>query len=118
MAATATQAPSGPDPAAVGVQWDLSDLFAGPDDPRLWQALDTAQADATAFAARYRGTINVPDGPPPDLLLAALQTFEDLHERSGRIGSYVHLLFDSDTRNEAARDLQQKVQQRLTEQRN
>jgi oligoendopeptidase F len=104
--------------AAEGVRWDLSDLFAGADDPRLWETLDAVQADAEAFAARYRGTVAIPGGPDATHLLAGLQAYEDLYERSGRVGAYAHLLYDTDTRDVAARDLQQKVEVRLTELRN
>ena len=114
-----SETPETPEAAqATGVTWDLSDLFAGADDPKITQTLDRARADAEAFAQRYRGKIDVPGGPEAALLLAGLQEYEDLHERTGRVGGYAHLLFDGDTRDEAARDLVQKVEQRLTEVRN
>jgi oligoendopeptidase F len=100
---------------AAGVRWDLSDLFAGADDPKITETLDRAKADAEAFAGRYRGTIDVDGGPSAALLLQALREIEDIHERAGRVASYAHLLYDTDTRDETARDLQQKVEQRLTE---
>jgi oligoendopeptidase F len=112
-ASTATQ-----QVAATGVTWDLSDLFAGADDSKIAQTLDQVKADAEAFAARYRSTINVPGGPAPDLLLDALRAYEDLHERTGRVSAYAHLLYDTDTRDETARDLLQKVEQRTTALRN
>ena len=104
--------------AATGITWDLSDLFAGADDPKLIATLDAAKRDSEAFAERYRGKINVPGGPSPDLLLKALQDYEDLHERTGRASAYAHLLYDTDTRDATARDLVQKVEQRTTELRN
>ena len=103
---------------ASGVTWDLSDLFAGADDPRLWQTLDEVKADGEAFAAHYRGLIAVPGGPDAATLLAGVQVYEALYERAGRVETYAHLLYDSDTRDVAARDLSQKVEQRLTELRN
>jgi oligoendopeptidase F len=103
---------------ALGVTWDLSDLFAGADDPKITETLDQAKADAEAFARDYRGKVNVPGGPAPDVLLAGLRTYEDLHERIGRVAAYSHLLYDTDTRDETARDLLQKVEQRTTELRN
>jgi oligoendopeptidase F len=117
MAQSPEAPPSNP-AAATGVRWDLSDLFAGADDPRLWEYLDAIIADAEAFAARYRGVIAVPGGPDATLLLAGLQAYEGLYERSGRVGGYAHLLYDSDTRDVTARNLQQKVEQRLTALRN
>ncbi len=91
--------------------WDLSDLFAGPDDPRLAEELDGATTDAEAFAARYRGTIDVPGGPPPAHLLDALRALEDIHDRVDRVGGYSHLLFTADTTRPAHRDLEQRVRQ-------
>ena len=43
------------------VAWDLSGLFAGPDDPKIDAALQTAKERAEAFAAAYQGKINSPD---------------------------------------------------------
>ena len=115
---TMTETASANPAQASGVTWDLSDLFAGADDPRLWQALDEVKADGEAFAAHYRGLIAVPGGPDAATLLAGVQAYEALYERAGRVETYAHLLYDSDTRDVAARDLSQKVEQRLTELRN
>jgi oligoendopeptidase F len=37
--------------------WDLSDLYGGPDDPKLAADLDRAEADARAFEARLAGSL-------------------------------------------------------------
>ncbi|MBX6770773.1 MAG: M3 family oligoendopeptidase [Chloroflexi bacterium] len=103
--------PGTPAPAAT---WDLSDLFAGPDDPRIDQELANAARDAEEFARTYRGTIDVPGGPSVQHLLAALQAFEAVIERLERVEAYSHLLFSADTTNPIHRDLQQKVRQRAT----
>ena len=47
---------SGAGPAA-GVRWDLSDLYAGPDDARIDADLDRALGDARAFEARHRAKV-------------------------------------------------------------
>ena len=39
------------------MEWDLSDLYEGPDDPCLESDLDEAAAAATAFRDRYRGNL-------------------------------------------------------------
>ncbi|MBI3974137.1 MAG: M3 family oligoendopeptidase [Chloroflexi bacterium] len=103
---------------ATGVTWDLSDLFAGVDDPKIQETLNRCQADAEAFAQRYRGKIAVPGGPEPAVLLAGVRELEDMYERIGRVASYAHLVYDSDTRDVAARNLQQKVEQQYTAFRN
>ena len=43
------------------VAWDLSDLFAGPDDPAIDAALQIAKEWADDFAAAYQGRINSQD---------------------------------------------------------
>jgi oligoendopeptidase F len=101
--------------SAVGVAWDLSDLFAGPDDPRIRQALDAAQAEAERLADAYRGKVNVPGGPDPALLLTAIQRFEAWSDAVNRIAAYAGLLYAADTTPQANRDLEQYVEQRLTE---
>src|SRR5512138_1432843 len=104
--------------SAVGVVWDLGDLFASPDDPRIDEVLRQCKADAEAFAATYRGTIAVPGGPAPEHLLAALRRLEDIFERVGRADAYAGLLYAADTANPVHRDLEQRVEQRTTELRN
>ena len=65
------------------MRWDLSDLFAGADDPKITETLDRAKIDAEAFAGRYRGKIDVDGGPSAALLLQAVQEIEGIHERAG-----------------------------------
>ncbi|NBT96177.1 MAG: hypothetical protein EBT47_14535, partial [Chloroflexi bacterium] len=77
--------------SANGVRWDLSDLFAGPDDPKIQASLTALDGDAEAFAVRYRGTISVPGGPSPHHLLEGIVALEDLYERQWRVSGYAHL---------------------------
>src|SRR5712692_2081359 len=95
--------------SAPATTWDLSDLFDGPDDPRIDAALKQGIAEAEAFATRYRGTIEVPGGPAPVHLLEALQTVEGLLDRVDRVAGYSHLLYTADTSQPAYRDLEQRV---------
>jgi len=93
----------------VAMTWDLSDLFSSPDDPRIDEVLDQATKTSEAFAARYRGTIDVAGGPNPEHLLGALQELEELIDQIDRVGGYSHLLFSADTSKSTSRDLEQKV---------
>lgn len=99
---------------ASGVTWDLGDLYASPADPRVNADLDAIDAASRAFAERYRGTINVPGGPAPDWLRDGVAALEALTERQWRLGGYAHLRYDQDTRDEEARGLSQRVEERLT----
>ncbi|MCY4107740.1 MAG: M3 family metallopeptidase, partial [Chloroflexi bacterium] len=48
---------SSPASSADGVAWDLSDLYLGTDDPKIDSDLDSAEARAREFVARYRGKL-------------------------------------------------------------
>ncbi|MGH2457885.1 MAG: M3 family oligoendopeptidase [Chloroflexota bacterium] len=103
-----------PETSPSAMTWDLSELFAGPDDPRIASELERSTRDSEAFAATYRGTIDVPGGPSVAHLAEALKEFEAILERVDRVASYGHLVFTADTSKPAHRDLQQKVRNQTT----
>jgi oligoendopeptidase F len=86
-----------PTSSADRVTWDLRDLYAGPDDPRLTQDLDTALRRARQFETTYRGKIATEAGPSPDLLLAALRELEGLAEQMDKPSVYAGLLHAAKT---------------------
>jgi oligoendopeptidase F len=86
-----------PTSSADGVAWDLGDLYQGPEDPRIEADLGTALRRAEAFAAAYRGKIDTPGGPAPDLLLAALEELEGLFEQMDKPAVYAQLLHAAKT---------------------
>lgn len=92
MTAEATPASS-----ADGVAWDLSDLYSGPEDPRIDQDLEGALRRAQAFESTYRSKIDTPDGPDAAFLLGALQELEGLSEQLDRSGVYASLLHAAKT---------------------
>jgi oligoendopeptidase F len=98
----------------LALTWDLSDLYSGPDDPRIAEALDRATRDAEAYASRFRGTIDVPGGPAPTHLRDALTSLERVIEGVERVDAYSHMIFSADTTKEAHRDLEQKVRVQST----
>ena len=100
---------------AAGVRWDLSHLYAGPDDPKIEQDLSGALTAATAFAERYRGQVASLDAPA---LARALDELEALQEPAARAGSFAGLTFAADTQTPRHGALLQHVQERGTEIRN
>jgi oligoendopeptidase F len=93
---------------APGVRWDLSSLYAGPDDPRLEADVEEAARAAAAFAARYRG--RVAQLEPADLA-AALREYEAIEERGRRPSFYASLLFAADTDDDVARRLSERTRE-------
>ena len=104
--------------SATGVTWDLGELFASHDDPRIAATLADLLARADAFATRFRGTIHVPGGPDPEHLLAAVKELESLDDGMSRVGSYAALLYSGDTLKPEYQNLQHRAEQTLTEIRN
>ena len=96
---------------ARGVRWDLSELYAGPDDPQLDADLARALAEAERFEGRYRGRIA---GLSAAELAEAVDRLEALQEPLARAGSYSQLLFAADTETPRHGALLAHVQERGT----
>jgi oligoendopeptidase F len=86
-----------PASSADGVTWDLRDLYAGVDDQHITADLEGALKRAQAFETAYRGKINVPGGPAPDLLLTALRELEGLSEQMDKPAVYAGLVHAAKT---------------------
>ncbi|MEM8569748.1 MAG: M3 family oligoendopeptidase [Pseudomonadota bacterium] len=66
-------------------EWNLNDLYAGPEAPELRKDLDWLRSECAAFAEDYEGKLNILD---PAGLLGAIQRFEKIQTISGRVMSY------------------------------
>ena len=77
---------------AAGIAWNLSDLYAGLEHPKVTRDLDEAQRRAAAFETTYRGKI-VDLGPEDgDFLLAAMRELEGLSEQMDKPSIYAMLV--------------------------
>ncbi len=103
---------------AEGIRWDLSELFSSHDDPRIDATLDECRRSAEAFASRFRNTICAADLPTPRRLFEAIQAIELIEESLSRASTYAGLLYAGDSSKPEYQDLQQRVEQRVTEIRN
>jgi oligoendopeptidase F len=83
--------------SAQGVAWDLSDLYAGVDDPRINSDLAEALRRAEAFERTYRGKIDAENGPAPEWLRSALDELESLGEQMDRPLVFAGLLHAAKT---------------------
>jgi oligoendopeptidase F len=104
--------------SAEGIRWDLSDLFSAHDDPRIEATLSSCRARAEDFSHRFRGKISRPEGPTPEELLQGLKELEEIEEALSRVANYSSLLYSADSLRPEYQDLEQKVEQRVTEVRN
>ena len=91
------------------VVWDLDHLAAG--EAGVEAALVEADARATAFAERYRGSLAGIDGAG---LRAAMEELAAINELVGRAGSYAQLRFSTDTADPSRGALMQRVDERAT----
>jgi oligoendopeptidase F len=78
--------------------WDLSDLYAGPDDPKIETDLAKAGKDAKAFEAKFKGKVASLTGHD---LGGAIAAYESIEEHLGRVMSYAQLLFAADSTDSA-----------------
>src|SRR5579871_3318139 len=79
--------------------WNLADLYAGMDDPKLRDDLRRAETDAGLFEDRYKGKIVTIAGRESGgaELAAAVAAVEALEELLGRIASYASLVHAENT---------------------
>jgi len=74
-------------------EWDLSELYPGPDAPALEQDLSATDAAAGRFAEAYEGTLT---GLTGDALADAIVEYERLQEVLGRVMSFAQLVYSKD----------------------
>jgi oligoendopeptidase F len=94
---------------AEDVAWDLSDLYAGIDDPRIDSDLTQAEADADAFRERYRGTIG--ELQPAEIAAAAVE-HERIESAVTRVAYFAHLSFATNMADAARGALVARIQER------
>ena len=104
--------------SAEGIRWDLSDLYAAHDDPRIDLTIKDCYTRAERFADRFRALMQDHETLTAESLLQALSELESIYETLGRVGSYAGLLYAADTAKPEYQDLTQRVEQRSTEVRN
>ncbi|MEC9431791.1 MAG: M3 family oligoendopeptidase [Pseudomonadota bacterium] len=83
---------TGPGPAGGPLgdlpEWNLDDLYPGPDAPALRDDLDAARAEARALAEAFEGRMA---GLSGDAMADAVIRYERLQQRLGRVMSYAGL---------------------------
>src|SRR5215813_12187206 len=83
---------------AENIIWDLSDLYAAIDDPKLTKDTEAVQAQADKFAEKYRGRVASLTAAE---LGAALVELEVMYDTFGKIATFCGLQWNTDTANPA-----------------
>jgi oligoendopeptidase F len=97
---------------AEQVEWNLSDLFEGPDDPRIDSELEEAVESAQAFRERYRGKLGELSA---EELRDAVAEAERIKSISYRVEVFARLRFAADNSDQARGALVQQVRERNTQ---
>ena len=92
-------------------EWDLTDFYAGPDDPRFTADLEAVAAGAENLQENYQGRIGELDGAQ---LSAAIAEYERLDEILGRLSSYAFLLYAGDMGDAEIARFFQNTRERIT----
>src|SRR6266567_3539633 len=97
-------------------EWNLADLYAGLDDPRIKRDLDRGVAESLAFERDYKGKLAaLAEGPEPGARLAeAIRRYEALDDLLGRLTSFAGLVHAGDTADPARGKFYADVQERVT----
>ena len=103
--------PDGQAGAASLPTWNLADLYAAPDSPRLAADLAGAEADAKAFAAAHAGRLAA---MPGRALAEAIADYQRIEEVLGRVMSYAQLLFSGDSTDPVIGRFSQSMNERVT----
>ncbi|MDR9366715.1 MAG: M3 family oligoendopeptidase [Balneolaceae bacterium] len=90
---------------AENIHWDLSDLYNSPTDTALESDTNRVIKKADEFNAAYRGRVAELDAAE---FAKMLQEYEDIIQILGKIGSYAHLIWSTNTEDSELGKLLQK----------
>lgn len=97
-------------------EWNLNDLYSGPEAPELKEDIKKSFEEAERFANRWQGKLAEEAAlPGGGELLTSIKEFEKLSDLMGRVGSYAGLYYYGDTTDPSRAKLFGDVQQSLTD---
>ena len=97
-------------------EWDLSDLYAGLDDPEFAADMSRAEEECRRFSETYAGRIaEIASGADASARLAeAVRAYEGIEDLLGKLMSFAGLVYSSDTTDEARAKFYGDTRERLT----
>ncbi|HEV2140961.1 MAG TPA: M3 family oligoendopeptidase, partial [Candidatus Dormibacteraeota bacterium] len=93
---------------AENVRWNLSDLFASPDDPEIEASLAHDLESARSFEERYRGKVATLE---PDEFAVMMRELAEQEESAAKPEVYAYMLHSQDTQDHAAGRLLARVRE-------
>jgi len=93
-------------------EWNLNDLYSGPEAPELISDLDKAMSDSKAFAANYQGKLAEIDGKT---LGQAIKDYEAIVDPLYRVMSYAQLVQAEDSADPEIGRFYQTTQERVND---
>lgn len=102
---------------AENIHWDLSDLYESPNDPNLKSDTEGVIKKAEKFNSNYRGRVAELDA---EEFAQMLTDYEEIIHTLGKIGSFAHLIWSTNTEDselgkllQQANELSSEVSQKL-----
>ena len=96
------------------VEWDLSDLYTSPGDPRIDQDIDSLIQRSKAFESTYKGKIDCP-ALTAGTLGDAIREYDLIARDASKLDAYASLRFSADTSDPARGALLQRTMEKITE---
>src|SRR2546427_66658 len=97
---------------AETIRWNLSDLFASPDDPRIEQTLAREMERAKAFEVSYKGKVATLE---PKAFAAMMRELEEYEKSAAKPEIYAFMLHSENTQDHAAGRLLARVREASAE---
>jgi len=98
---------------AKGVTWNLKDLYASPDDPKIQTDLKSVESKSIAFEKKYKPLFEKTDQNFP--IAALLTDYKDIAMLMTRLGVFSHLAFAEQTNAPGIGAFMQKIRVALTD---
>ena len=93
-------------------EWDLTDLYSGPDSTEIAGEFDRLSDDIATFKKRFEGGVA---DLKPATFGSAIGDFEAIQERLWRIGSYAQLLYATDMTDTEVGQFSQNTREKLND---
>ncbi len=95
--------------------WRLEDLYPSMDSKEFARDVEQSMTDGEAFQAKYSGQLNTLAKDNPAGLSAALNEFEVIEQRMGRIMSYAALVYTGETTDPVKAKFYGDAQEKITD---